>query len=96
MELDGGEWTSGAEVRLEGSSRGRSLLRIVLHEGRYRQIRRMLDLAGHPAVRLVRVRVGAVHLGELRPGEWRHLTHDEITQTAWAEQPAGLPGRRSA
>jgi len=87
MAIDAGEWSSGAEVRLEGSLPDRSLLRIVLHEGRNRQIRRMLDGIGHTVLSLVRVRVGAVELGDLRPSEWRHLTHAEIAMSAGAKLP---------
>lgn len=87
MELDEGEWTSGAEVQLEGVVPGRTLLRLVLYEGRNRQIRRLMELVGHPVLSLVRGRVGAVHLGDLRPGEWRHLTHAEIAATAGAMLP---------
>ena len=61
---------------------GRSLLKIVIGEGRKRQIRRQSEAIGHPVRRLVRVRVGAVSLGDLRPGEWRHLTWEEINRTA--------------
>ncbi|HEU5318176.1 MAG TPA: pseudouridine synthase [Chloroflexota bacterium] len=87
MELGDGEWTSGADVRMEGVAPDRALLRIVLGEGRNRQIRRMLGVVGHPVLRLVRVRVGAVHLGDLRPSEWRHLTHAEIATTAGGPVP---------
>jgi 16S rRNA U516 pseudouridylate synthase RsuA-like enzyme len=45
--------------------------------------------------RLVRVRVGAVGLGDLRPGDWRHLTWEEISGTAGTTGP-GTPARRSA
>ena len=83
----GGEWSSGAEVSVEGNAPERTLLRVVLHEGRNRQIRRMMEAVGHPVLRLVRVRVGAVHLGALRPGKWRHLTHAEIAATAGADVP---------
>jgi len=53
-------------------------LRVVLHEGRNRQIRRMVETVGLEVLRLVRVRVGAVRLGRLAPGEWRKLTQAEI------------------
>jgi 23S rRNA pseudouridine2605 synthase len=53
-------------------------LRIVLHEGRNRQIRRMAQVVGLDVARLVRVRVGAVRLGTLRPGEWRALSEREV------------------
>lgn len=103
MQIGESEWTSGADVRAEGVAPDRALLRIVLREGRNRQIRRMLDAVGHPVLRLVRVRVGAVHLGDLRPAEWRHLTHAEIATTAGSEVPPdelplprGLRRRRTA
>jgi pseudouridine synthase len=63
-------------------------LRIVLCEGRNRQIRRMLEQVGHPVRRLVRVRVGAVRLGSLAPGRWRRLTVAEIAACAPARRPA--------
>ena len=94
LDLGDGDWSSGAGVALEGSTPDHSMLRIVLREGKNRQIRRMMDVVGHPVSRLVRVRVGAVHLGKLRPAEWRHLTHAEIAATAGAEVPRDeLPSR---
>ena len=70
--------TTGAEVELLAAAGDRARLRLTLHEGRHRQVRRMLDLVGHPVQRLVRVRVGAVRLGRLKPGAWRQLTPREI------------------
>jgi 23S rRNA pseudouridine2605 synthase len=55
-----------------------SWLRVVLHEGRKRQIRRVAKLLGHPVVDLVRVRIGRIALGQLESGEWRALTRKEI------------------
>jgi 23S rRNA pseudouridine2457 synthase len=52
-------------------------LRLVLREGRNRQVRRMTAAVGHPTLRLVRVGVGPILLGDLAPGEWRDLTPDE-------------------
>ena len=52
-------------------------LRLVLREGRNRQVRRMTAAIGHPTLRLVRVAVGPIVLGDLRPGEWRDLTPEE-------------------
>ena len=52
-------------------------LRLVLREGRNRQVRRMTAAVGHPTLRLVRVAVGPILLGDLRPGQWRDLTPDE-------------------
>lgn len=53
-------------------------LNVVIHEGRNRQVRRMLESVGKEAVYLKRVRVGNVLLGDLKPGQWRHLTEEEI------------------
>jgi 23S rRNA pseudouridine2605 synthase len=55
-----------------------SWLRIVLREGRKRQIRRVAKLLGYPVVDLVRVRIGRITLGQLESGEWRALTRKEI------------------
>ena len=58
--------------------RGQCWLRIVLHEGRKRQVRRMCDALGHPVRRLIRVRIGPIQLGDLPVGAWRRLTQDEL------------------
>ena len=52
--------------------------RIILTQGLNRQIRRMCSALGYKAQRLMRVRIWNVHLGELRPGQWRHLTDTEL------------------
>jgi 23S rRNA pseudouridine2457 synthase len=53
---------------------------ITLREGMNRQVRRMTAAVGHPTLRLVRVAIGPIVLGELQPGEWRDLTSSEIAQ----------------
>ncbi len=57
---------------------GRSWLRLVLHEGRKRQVRLMCETAGHPVERLIRVRMGPLRLRGLVSGRVRELTDDEI------------------
>jgi pseudouridine synthase len=53
-------------------------LRVILREGRKRQVRRMLAAVGHPVRRLIRVRIGPLTLGELEPGRWRRLASGEV------------------
>ena len=65
-----------------------SLLRMVIHEGRNRQVRRMCDTVGHPVVRLVRTRIGPLADPSLTPGSYRPLTFDEVRGLAAAALPA--------
>lgn len=55
---------------------------IIIHEGRNRQIRRMCEAAGMQVLRLRRIREGAVALGNLPLGKWRHLTREEVKELA--------------
>jgi 23S rRNA pseudouridine2605 synthase len=55
-------------------------LRIVLHEGRNRQVRKMCEAIGHRVINLKRVAVGHLHLGDLPSGGWRYLTPQEVNQ----------------
>jgi len=59
---------------------GDTWLEIVLTEGRKRQIRRMCALLGHPVLELIRVRIGALDLGALPPGQWRTLPPADIAR----------------
>jgi len=58
------------------------VLRIVIHEGRHRQVRRMCDAVGHEVNRLVRTRIGTIVDTTLKPGEWRHLSTEEVRSLA--------------
>ena len=66
--------------RLIDSQPGKALVEVILHEGRKHIVRRALEAVGHPVERLVRVQVGPIHLGDLRPGRWRVLTRTEVGQ----------------
>jgi 23S rRNA pseudouridine2605 synthase len=77
--LDGRK-TAPAKASVIRHEEGGTWLRIVLHEGRKRQIRRVAAMLGHPVQRLIRVRIGPVRLGNLKPGKWRHLTEQELRQ----------------
>ena len=65
------------------------VLRIVIHEGRNRQVRRMCEAIGHPVTRLVRTRIGPLVDPTLAPGSFRSLTTDEVRALAAAAVPAG-------
>jgi 23S rRNA pseudouridine2605 synthase len=65
-------------VDVVDSQPGRSVLEISLHEGRNHVVRRVFDLVGHPVTRLVRVSVGPIRLGDLKPGRHRHLQQGEV------------------
>lgn len=65
-------------ARSVGRTAGRGAVRLVLAEGRKREVRRMLDAVGLPVRRLVRTRVGPIRLGGLRAGELRELGPEEV------------------
>ena len=74
-----GRKTLPADVRIVSSEEDKSVLEIVLYEGRNRQIRRLCEEAGLETVRLKRVAIGQLKLSGLKRGEYRHLTHDEVS-----------------
>jgi 23S rRNA pseudouridine2605 synthase len=78
VKLDDGP-TAPARVVVLDRSGSSSLVEISIHEGRHRQVRRMLDAVGHPVIRLARIGIGPLALGRLRPGTVRRLGPDEIT-----------------
>jgi 23S rRNA pseudouridine2605 synthase len=65
---------------------GTTWLRMVIHEGRKRQIRRMCAAVGHPVQRLIRVRMGPLRLGTLKPGQWRPVTARELGELGKGER----------
>jgi len=73
-----GRTTAPADVSVLRREKKRAWLRVILREGRKRQIRRVAAMLGHPVRRLIRVRIGPVLLGKLKPGKWRHLTRQEL------------------
>ena len=88
--LDDGQ-TLPAEVKVTEREPGSTRLRITMREGRKRQIRRIAVMIGHPVIRLLRIQIGPILLGNLRPGEWRELTKDE---TDALKREAGTSVRR--
>jgi 23S rRNA pseudouridine2605 synthase len=77
VQLDDGPIAVDA-TRLLSTNRGRSIVELVIHEGRNRIVRRLLDHVGHPVRRLSRTAIGPVRLGDLRSGTTRELTGDEL------------------
>ncbi len=77
VELDG-RLTSPASVRVMKLEENRTHLLVTIHEGRNRQVRRMLDAVGHQVLALRRVQFGPLVLGSMKRGEWRRLTDEEV------------------
>lgn len=73
---DGPVAVSAAKVVTRGA--GKSIVELVIHEGRNRIVRRLLDHVGHPVRQLTRTAIGPVALGRLKTGELRDLTLDEL------------------
>ncbi len=76
--LEDGYRTAPAQVRIETLAGKGTWLRVIMGEGRKRQIREIGTLLGLPVVRIIRVRIGTLTLGVLKPKEWRHLTPAEV------------------
>jgi 23S rRNA pseudouridine2605 synthase len=86
IELEDGRTApAGANVVAPG------LIRLTIHEGRNRQVRRMCEAIGHPVERLVRVRIGPLKDRKLKPGASRPLTTDEVRDL---ERAVATPGKQ--
>lgn len=77
VDLDGRR-TAPASVRVERKGAGGALLRLTLHEGRKRQVKRMCKEVGHPVRSLARVDFGGITAEGLKPGDWRYLSPGEV------------------
>lgn len=88
---EGIELEDGITAPAKVSRVSEGLVRITIHEGRNRQVRRMCEAVGHPVERLVRTRIGGVGDAQLRPGDWRPLSIKEIGRLAAA---VGTPDSR--
>jgi 23S rRNA pseudouridine2605 synthase len=76
--LEDGYRTAPASVSVDATAGKGAWMRVVLREGRKRQIREMGFRTGLPVVRIIRVRIGSLLLGGLKPGEWRTLSPKEV------------------
>jgi len=95
-----GQVTAPARVEVLSAEKGMALLRVVMHEGRKRQIRRVAALLGYSVQELKRVRLGPLQLGGLEAGQWRYLTAKEVAQLEALKRQAEAaarpkPGRRT-
>ncbi len=78
--LEDGDRTAPAEVNFLSTSGKGAWIRVVMGEGKKRQIREVGRLLGLPVVKIVRLRIGTLKLGSLKPRQWRYLTEDEIAE----------------
>ncbi|HTX91400.1 MAG TPA: pseudouridine synthase [Anaerolineales bacterium] len=94
--LEDGYRTQPAEVYVESKYGKGAWLRVTLKEGRKRQIREMGALTGLPVVRIIRVRIGDLHLGNLKPKQWRVLTPQEVEGLKRPPAKKAKPATRKA
>ncbi len=99
--LSDGYRTQPVKVEVSGYYGKGTWLRIIMREGRKRQIRETGSQLGLPVVRILRVRIGALNLGSLKPGQWRQLSSAEIAalktpnkEPAKARQEKSRQGKR--
>ena len=78
VKLADGRMTSPAKVRILKQEAFATVLLVTIHEGRYRQVRRMFEAVGHEVVQLKRVGFGTIMLGDLPRGSWRKLSDLEV------------------
>jgi 23S rRNA pseudouridine2605 synthase len=81
-------------VKVKSQHKQSAVLEIVLDEGRNREIRRLLARIGHKVLRLKRVALGPLRLGDIEPGAHRPLTHDELRELRQATTPEGRRQRK--
>jgi len=78
--LEDGYRTAPTDVKFIRPHGKGAWLNVILKEGKKRQIREMGLMTGLPVVRIIRIRIGSLRLGNLKPNQWRHLDSQEITQ----------------
>ena len=78
--LEDGYKTAPADVRFESAQGKGAWVRVIMGEGRKRQIRETCKQLGLPIVRILRIRIGTLRLGNLKPRQWRHLTTQEVNE----------------
>ena len=71
--------TAPAHFKVTNREKYSSYVEIKIHEGKNRQIRKMLNAVGHPVINLKRIAMGNIYLEELQRGKWRYLSEEEIS-----------------
>lgn len=88
-----GRITAPAPIEVVERRTDSTRLRIILREGRKRQIRRIAADLGYPVKRLVREQIGPLALGDLQPGQWRYLSEQEVSRLVQSVEANPLSGR---
>jgi 23S rRNA pseudouridine2605 synthase/16S rRNA pseudouridine516 synthase len=96
VELEDGV-TAADKAKIVGEPRaGSSIVELVLHSGKNRVIRRMMESVGHPVIDLHRKAVGGLHLGGLKPGAWRELSTLEVKDLLTLAHRADAPPKEQS
>lgn len=88
--------TAPARVSLLRQAGNNCWLELTIHEGRKRQVRRMLSSVGHPVLKLMRVGIGPLELGDIPAGKWRYLTSEEVKALQDFHGDKGSPTNRGS
>ncbi|MCL4274213.1 MAG: rRNA pseudouridine synthase [Anaerolineales bacterium] len=85
--LTDGDKTQPADVRFLSTSGKGAWIQVIMGEGKKRQIREVGKLLGLPVVKIIRLRIGTLKLGSLKPRQWRYLTEDEVRELKGEKAP---------
>ena len=85
--LEDGDKTAPADVKFLSTAGKGAWIRVIMGEGKKRQIREVGRLLGLPVVKIIRLRIGTLKLGNLKPRQWRHLTENEIMDLKGEKAP---------
>lgn len=77
VDIDG-YITAPAKIELLKQNKDSTLVKVIIYEGKNRQIRRMMEALGHPVITLKRISIGKIDLDNLQIGKWRYLTRKEV------------------
>ena len=92
--LEDGDKTAPAEVNFLSSSGKGAWIRVVMGEGKKRQIREVGRVLALPVVKIIRLRIGTLKLGSLKPRQWRYLTESEVMELRTGKGKMAAPERQ--